>query len=658
LVVVGASGVVAYSSDAGVSWTTITNSPARNLNAVAYTGIEFLAIGASGTILTSSDGSSWAPRNTGLPEGFNTNLLGLTFGTAGQLKGIGMLVGTNGAVVLAGTAPEAPNKVTDATNCANSLPNPPVIATIVPDDTHPSGTVVVDWYDAPSGGTRVATATDAFSPPDKFTSPNDATVYTYFAEARDLRTGFISANRTPLTLTINPRPTATVAPNGPTTICNGQATTVQATLTGIGPWTVTWSDSFVQTTNAPLGSSVVAIRLVSTNNPLANLPTNYTYTVAALADANCTANSGENSGDLIGSAVITVNPRPTSVVSGSTTLCNSSNATIQAALTGIGPWTVTWSDGLVQTTNAPLGSPAIATRVVTTNNPLANLPTNYTYTVTALTDANCTAGAGDRTGNAVITVNPRPTSVVSGSTTLCNSSNATIQAALTGIGPWTVTWSDGLVQTTNAPLGSPAIATRVVTTNNPSHTLPTNYTYTVTTLIDANCAAGSADRTGSAVITVNPTPLAPTNPVNQTGCVGITNPPLSITLAGGDTAHWYDAASNLVASGSATYTPTNQTAGTNRYFVAEANSFGCESATRTEVDLILEPCPGTLSISLMDSNAIVQWYGNFILQSSTNLVPANWLSITQGMGGGLNYWTNSILPPPTNNFFRLYAPGN
>src|SRR5437899_12171169 len=79
---------------------------------------------------------------------------------------------------------------------------------------------------------------------------------------------------------------------------------------------------------------------------------------------------------------------------------------------------------------------------------LDNLPTNYTYSVTALVDANCTANAGDRTGNAVLTINPRPKSLVSGSTTICNGVTTTIQASLNGIGPWTVTWSDGFVQTT------------------------------------------------------------------------------------------------------------------------------------------------------------------------------------------------------------------
>jgi hypothetical protein len=142
---------------------------------------------------------------------------------------------------------------------------------------------------------------------------------------------------------------------------------------------------------------------------------------------------------------------------------------------------VTWSDSVTQ--NGVATSPA--TRSVSPS-------TNTTYTVTALSDANCTAQPGDRTGSAVVTVNARPTSVVSGSTNMCNGSTATISAALTGTGPWNVSWSDGSNQ--NAVATSPA--TRSVS---PS----TNTTYTVTALSDANCTAQPGDRTGSAVVTVN-----------------------------------------------------------------------------------------------------------------------------------------------------------
>jgi hypothetical protein len=122
--------------------------------------------------------------------------------------------------------------------------------------------------------------------------------------------------------------------------------------------------------------------------------------------------------------------------------------------------------------------------------------------------------------------------------------------------------------------------------------------------------------------------------------------------------NWYDAASNRVATSTSSFVPTNQVAGTYHFFASEVNAFGCESTNRTAIDLTLEDCPDTLSISLIGTNAVVQWYGNYILQSATNLVPADWVDLVQGAGGVTNSFTNSITLPPSNNFFRLFGTGN
>jgi len=170
----------------------------------------------------------------------------------------------------------------------------------------------------------------------------------------------------------------------------------------------------------------------------------------------------------------------------------------------------------------------------------------------------------------------------------------------------------------------------------------------------------------SANLTVNPLPLAPTIATNQFGCAGITNPTLAVLLSTpGDGAHWYNSDGSLVTTNLAPfYVPTNSALMsitdpiTNRYFVAEVSPAGCESTNRLEVDLVLQPCPTNLTISLVDTNAVLEWYGNYFLQQSFTLTPLNWLTLTQGVGGITNKWTNAVLVPPTNNFFRLYAPTN
>ena len=261
-------------------------------------------------------------------------------------------------------------------------------------------------------------------------------------------------------------------------------------------------------------------------------------------------------------ATLTVNPRPTSTASGSATICNGGSTTVSAALTGTGPWNVTWSDSVTQTgVNISPATRSVSPGVTTT------------YTVTALTDSKCTALATDRTGSATITVNPRPASLVSGSATICNGGLTTVSAALTGTGPWNVTWSDSVTQTgVNI---SPA--TRSVS---PSSTT----TYTVTAL-DANCTAQASDRTGSAVITVNTAPQITTQPQSQNVDQGA-NVTFSVTATGSAplTYQWRKGTVNISGATSSNYTLNPVTPSDNgSYHVVVGN--GCGSIPSTAASL-------------------------------------------------------------------------
>ncbi len=81
---------------------------------------------------------------------------------------------------------------------------------------------------------------------------------------------------------------------------------------------------------------------------------------------------------------------PTAVVGGGGLICGGSAAQVQAVLTGNAPWSLTWSDGFVQSGVA--SSPAI--RAVSPS-------VTTTYTVASLTDAYC---AGSSSGSAPVTV--------------------------------------------------------------------------------------------------------------------------------------------------------------------------------------------------------------------------------------------------------------
>ncbi len=445
LVSVGDLGTIVYNTNnaaGGSSWSTAASGTTANLTAVTHTGNEFIAVGANGTVLTSPNGITWSTNS--ISAATTTTLRDVSAaGPNGIMANVVFIVGDNGTVVLGGDRPPAPMSPVNATNCAQSLPNPPLVVSPVVSAGFPSGTVTADWYAAPTGGSPVAsgTGTLSFSPPDQMPAgPNTPSNYVYYAEARDLRTGFVSTNRIPVTLTINPRPTAVVSGNN--TICNGQSTTIQAALTGLAPWTLTWSDGFVQTTNASPATRVVspanplanhaspATRVVSPANPLANLATNYVFTVTAVSNATSCVNN--QPGDLTGSAQITVNPLPTAVVSGDTNIVTGQSAMIEATLTGLAPWTVTWSDGVIS-------SNVLSSPLQRTVNPL----TTTTYTVTNLVAASCDAVGGGLTGSATVTVSsatlsitPEGTNVVIewfGSLTLESATNLSAPVAWTAV---------------------------------------------------------------------------------------------------------------------------------------------------------------------------------------------------------------------------------
>ncbi|HTB84907.1 MAG TPA: hypothetical protein VK742_14720 [Candidatus Sulfotelmatobacter sp.] len=335
---------------------------------------------------------------------------------------------------------------------------------------------------------------------------------------------------------VNPRPQAVLITTN--TICDGEVFTSQAILHGLGPWTVTWSDGFIQTTNSLSGAGPLLLtRDIPTNevhDVLLNLQTNFTFTITSISNQDTCL--GNQPGDITGTNLVYVNPRPRATLVTSQTICNGAwnGVVLRANLTGLGPWTVLWSDGFTQTTNAPVGSGATVTRPVTANevtNLLANLSTNFIFTVTSVSNSDMCLGnlPGDLTCTNTVTVDPRPTASLVTSQTICNGAwnSVVLTANLTGLGPWTVLWSDGVTQTTNANVGSGATMIRPVTANQVTNllaNLSTNFIFTVTSVSNQDTCLGNqpGDLTCTNSVTVDPRPTA-SLVTSQTICNGAWN---------------------------------------------------------------------------------------------------------------------------------------
>src|SRR5262249_23240750 len=146
------------------------------------------------------------------------------------------------------------------------------------------------------------------------------------------------------TITINPRPTSTVTLMGTASVCAGDTNTVQAVFTGIGPWNFTWTSNGVTVLSGTTAvqTNTLPVTLLNTNS---NLPTTAIFKISSLIDQGATTSCAGNSNDLASAQTITINPSPTATVTliGPSDVCNGQTNTIQAVLTGIGPWTYRWS---------------------------------------------------------------------------------------------------------------------------------------------------------------------------------------------------------------------------------------------------------------------------------------------------------------------------
>lgn len=248
--------------------------------------------------------------------------------------------------------------------------------------------------------------------------------------------------------------------------------------------------------------------------------------------------------------VASVRPLPTAAVSGSATICAGGATTIQAALTGTAPWTVTWSDGVVQSgvTSSP------ATRSVSPASTTA-------YTVTAVSDASC---AGTSSGSAVVTVNPRPTAAASGTAAICAGGST----PLAGSGGVSCAWTPA-TGLSNAASCSP--------TASPAST--TTYTLAVT---DGNGCVSNNNPT--VTVTVNPRPTAVASGSAEI-CVGSSTP---LSGSGGVSCAW---APEAGLSNAASCSPTASPAATTTYTLTVTDASGCVSTNAPTVTVTVNPIP-------------------------------------------------------------------
>jgi large repetitive protein len=330
------------------------------------------------------------------------------------------------------------------------------------------------WWDAPTGGTLLATG-------PTFNTPPIIANTTYYVQTT---IGGVNSNRTAVTVIVNTTPAAPLAQG--LTICMGS----NATLTASGSaGTYEWYDS-------PVGGNLLSV----TNTYVTPvLTSNTSYYVQATVNGCSSTRTQVN---------VLVNPLPGITSSVESRVCNG-NALNYTITSGTAGATFTWSRAQV----AGISNPAVTNQTTGTINETllntGNTPINVTYVIIA-TANNCSGAPF----NYVVTVNPAPVVTSVATAVVCYGTpvNYTITFNAPGTG---FTWSRATVAGISNPAvaGQAATAIHEVLFNITNAPIDVTYVFNYAT---SNCAGTPFNF----VVTVNPL-ASITSARNGIACSGI-----------------------------------------------------------------------------------------------------------------------------------------
>ena len=426
------------------------------------------------------------------------------------------------------------------------------------------------------------------------------------------------------TLTVLTAPAITLQPTNKT-ICEGQNTTFIAAASGSNltyKWQVSTNNGvlFTDLTNAGVYSGTNTASLIITSTTVSMDGYKYRLIVSGSCTPDVTSNE----------VALTVNRRPTSVISGSNTLCENASSIISIVLTGTAPWNFSYSDGITT-------SPTITTSSSTYTFSVS-LASTKTYTVTSLTDAKCTALDSDRSGSAVITINPLPTVIGKLSACVGSTTQLTGSATADATAPWSSA-STGVATISNTGLVTGVSSgTSVITYRNSNGCISTK------------------------TVTINPLPTVSIPNTNQSLCLNPLTPSGAIiTPTHTTTISSYQWFSNPTAANSngtqvaatSTFTPPNTITGELYYYLTVTNNNGCEATSNVSGSIkvygqpTISPLPNTTSYCI---NAAAATISPTYTNGGYGTLNYKWYSNSSASTSGaieIPNETNATFTPPT-----------
>ncbi len=366
-------------------------------------------------------------------------------------------------VTITFTSQPANPTVQGVTNCSGSS------ATL--SATAPGGTY--EWYDAPAGGNLLFTGPD-------FTTPVLNVNTSYYVQTTIKG---ITSGRTAVTVTVNPVPSAPVAPGDQ--ICTGTSTKLTASGSA---GTYQWYDT-------ASGGNLLA-STASYNTP--TLSVNASYYVQTTVNGCVSARTQVN---------VLITPKPNVVSAPTGTVCSgqpqSYNITADLANT-----TFTWSRAQVAGISNPAVNNQSSSTITETLINTGGAAVNVTYVIIP--------SAGSCPGpsfNYVVTVYPAPSVTSATKATICSSTSSDYTITFNGQ-VTSLSWSRAVVAgiSNRAVSGQAASTVKEVLFNTTANPIDVTYAFTYTT---PNCAGIPFNF----VVTVNPQDSI-TSVNHNTACTG------------------------------------------------------------------------------------------------------------------------------------------
>ncbi len=371
-----------------------------------------------------------------------------------------------------------------------------------------------------------------------------------------------------MTVTVNPNPN--VSAGSDQSVCLGDSTQLNAS----GAATYVWTPA------TALSSTTIA-------NPFAHplFVSSVTYTVTGTSQTGCVA---------VDSMILTVNPPPTAVASGSTSICPGESTQLSAS----GGLAYSWS-------------PATGLNNTNIANPTANPSVTTTYTVAVFDINGCSDSA-----SVTVTVLTSPTISAGQNTGYCQGGSVQLNAT----GGQSYSW--------NPPFGL----------SNPNIANPVASPVVTTTYIVTGTSANGCTNTDTILVEVWPNPTANAGP-NQTICDGSF---VQLLGGGGQNYLWTPAAT---LSNDTIFNPTGTPSSTITYTLTVGNQFGCTDQDQVTITVVPPP-----PFSISNDTLICPGTSAQLNASAVGATTFTWNPIT-----GLNnpFSANPISTPPFTVFYTI-----